>query len=104
MKRGKSVCMLCGEINLLDKHHIDYEDNITLMVCKRCHTILDKLPNRKRETLKYPVDITCRRCNYSWKFKGKNPYMATCPHCLLKTPVPIEKIDIEKEKGEKYDK
>lgn len=25
--------------------------------------------------------LKCHRCNHIWNYKGKNGYVATCPHC-----------------------
>lgn len=28
-----------------------------------------------------PVLIKCSRCDYLWLYKGKNPYVVSCPYC-----------------------
>jgi acetyl-CoA carboxylase beta subunit len=28
-----------------------------------------------------PVLIKCSRCDYLWLYKGKNPYIVSCPYC-----------------------
>jgi len=33
------------------------------------------------------VVVVCRRCKHSWDYKGKSKYFATCPLCLIKTPI-----------------
>lgn len=36
--------------------------------------------------------IKCQRCEHEWQYKGKNNYVATCPHC--RTYVTIKKHSI----------
>ncbi len=36
--------------------------------------------------------IKCHRCNHKWYYKGKNEYVATCPHC--RTYVTLKKHSI----------
>lgn len=35
------------------------------------------------------VPLKCHRCRHKWNYKGKNKYVATCPHC--RTYVTIKK-------------
>ena len=28
-----------------------------------------------------PITIKCPRCDYQWGYKGKNPYIVSCPYC-----------------------
>jgi hypothetical protein len=28
-----------------------------------------------------PIVIKCSRCNYQWGYKGRNPYIVSCPYC-----------------------
>ena len=36
--------------------------------------------------------LRCQRCDHIWNYKGKNEYVATCPHC--RTFVTIKKHSI----------
>ena len=36
--------------------------------------------------------LKCQRCGHKWAYKGKNEYVATCPHC--RTYVTIKKHSI----------
>jgi hypothetical protein len=36
--------------------------------------------------------LKCQRCGYNWAYKGKNDYVATCPHC--RTYVTIKKHSV----------
>ena len=36
--------------------------------------------------------LKCQRCGHEWAYKGKNEYVATCPHC--RTYVTIKKHSI----------
>ena len=38
------------------------------------------------------IPLKCQRCNHQWDYKGKNEYIATCPHC--RTYVTIKKHSI----------
>ena len=31
--------------------------------------------------------LRCVHCGYSWSYRGKSKYYATCPQCMGKTPV-----------------
>ena len=35
------------------------------------------------------IKLTCANpnCNYSWEYKGQNPFYATCPRCLNKVKI-----------------
>jgi DNA-directed RNA polymerase subunit RPC12/RpoP len=35
--------------------------------------------------------VKCKKCNYEWNYKGKNPYYVTCPHCYTKVNVQVKK-------------
>lgn len=28
-----------------------------------------------------PVSLQCQRCHKRWSYRGKNPYVASCPYC-----------------------
>jgi len=34
-----------------------------------------------------PVKLTCRRCGYSWLYRGYKEFFATCPNCLRKVKI-----------------
>jgi Zn finger protein HypA/HybF involved in hydrogenase expression len=36
-----------------------------------------------------PTSLHCKRCSKVWKYKGNNPYVASCPYC--KTTVTIRR-------------
>ena len=38
------------------------------------------------------IPLKCQRCRHNWYYKGKNEYVATCPHC--RTYVTIKKSRI----------
>lgn len=38
------------------------------------------------------IRLKCQRCSHGWYYKGKNRYVATCPHC--RTYVTIKKSKI----------
>lgn len=38
------------------------------------------------------IPLKCQRCSHIWNYKGKNEYVATCPHC--RTFVTIKKHSI----------
>lgn len=38
------------------------------------------------------IPLRCQRCCHNWYYKGKNRYVATCPHC--RTYVTIKKSQI----------
>lgn len=84
----KKTCMICGKKGKVEKHHIDYRKKITLEVCKGCHIQLECVLRRfPREPLDKPVKVICHKCNHKWTFKGRNPYLVTCPSCMAKTKV-----------------
>jgi len=33
------------------------------------------------------MKLTCRRCEYSWKYKGTQKHQATCPGCGYKVKI-----------------
>jgi len=33
------------------------------------------------------IKLDCQKCSYVWTYRGKNPFWATCPHCLRKVNV-----------------
>ena len=33
------------------------------------------------EILKNPISLDCKKCGYSWTYRGKSPYFASCPYC-----------------------
>jgi uncharacterized SAM-binding protein YcdF (DUF218 family) len=44
------------------------------------------------------VELTCKRCKYSWTYGGKNKYYATCPYCLAKVPnTKYKKVKVKEE-------
>ncbi len=87
-------CQLCGkEKEKLIKYHIDYKKNIIINLCKKCHVEIHKvISSIPRKSLDKPINLKCR-CDYSWTYKGKNPFYATCPSCLRK--VKIEEGEIQ---------
>jgi len=32
-------------------------------------------------------EMTCKKCNHSWEYKGESKYYVTCPHCYNKVKV-----------------
>ena len=36
--------------------------------------------------------LECPHCSYSWRYKGHHPKYATCPNCLLKVKLEIDKV------------
>ncbi len=38
------------------------------------------------------IPLRCQRCRHKWHYKGKNKYVANCPHC--RTYVTIKKSRI----------
>lgn len=34
------------------------------------------------------IELKCKKCEHTWKYKGKNTYYATCPNCLNKVRLP----------------
>ena len=38
------------------------------------------------------IPLKCQRCHHKWQYKGRNKYVATCPHC--RTYVTIKKGSI----------
>ena len=50
-------CSICGELKKLDEHHLNYEKNITVKVCRKCHKKIH-VTNGFHDELK-PVD-SCR--------------------------------------------
>jgi DNA-directed RNA polymerase subunit RPC12/RpoP len=92
MEKGE-VCQLCGKKSKLDKHHLNYEENITLSICKKCHRSVHSL-QRNTLPLKTPINLFCYHCNHKWIYRGRNPFYATCPSCYYK-------VNINKMKGGK---
>jgi len=39
--------------------------------------------------------IRCTHCGYEWAYKGKKIYYVTCPSCLLKVAISINKHDLK---------
>ena len=40
------------------------------------------------------IPLKCQRCAYIWYYKGKNRYVATCPHCRTFVTIKKHCIDI----------
>jgi late competence protein required for DNA uptake (superfamily II DNA/RNA helicase) len=41
-----------------------------------------KLRRIQQNGIEYkPTFIKCSRCDYLWSYKGKNPYIVSCPYC-----------------------
>ena len=93
----KGICQLCARVDKLDKHHIDYENEVTLMVCRQCHHLLTSLMSKLPRKIDYPIELICSKCNYKWTYKGRNPYYASCPRCLNKVKV----VGTKPNKGDK---
>ncbi len=89
----EGICQVCGELRKIDKHHIDYEKNLLLDVCRRCHNKIHALLNSIKKPLTKPIKLTCQRCDKEWTYKGRNPFYATCPDC--KTSVKIQEVEIK---------
>lgn len=91
----EGICQLCGKNKKLDKHHIDYKKSIVVNICRSCHSKIESLLKRfPRQDLQNPIKLTCKKCNHSWVYKGKNPYFATCPSCMRK--VEVKKNEVKK--------
>jgi DNA-directed RNA polymerase subunit RPC12/RpoP len=30
------------------------------------------------------IKLKCKHCEHIWNYKGKNPYLTTCPYCSWK--------------------
>jgi len=37
--------------------------------------------------------IICKHCKNEWMYKGKQKYYATCPNCMYKVKLKLEKGD-----------
>jgi hypothetical protein len=33
------------------------------------------------------IKLKCPRCGHEWSYRGKNPWYATCPFCLIKVSI-----------------
>jgi DNA-directed RNA polymerase subunit RPC12/RpoP len=36
---------------------------------------------------RFVTPMTCGRCEHTWNYSGKNPYVATCPYCRTKLSI-----------------
>jgi DNA-directed RNA polymerase subunit RPC12/RpoP len=96
----KGLCQICGIEKNIDKHHIDYDKEITLNLCRECHNQIHKLKKLIAKPLEKPTKITCYKCSHKWIYKGQNPFYVTCPNCYNKV-----KLDInERRCNVRYDK
>jgi len=39
------------------------------------------------------MNVVCSKCNYSWNYKGKSAFYATCPMCLKKVKISKKEVD-----------
>ena len=86
-----NTCQLCGEEKEIDNHHVDYDKNITLKICRQCHLKIHSLKNQILTPLENPITIKCHKCNHEWTYKGRNPYYVTCPQCYNKININVVK-------------
>ena len=47
---------------------------------------------KKTELEKKEQYLKCHRCEHFWDYRGKNIYVATCPHCKTTLTIPKHKI------------
>ena len=40
-----------------------------------------------------PIIIKCPRCDHQWGYKGKNPYIVSCPYCKDTLTIRKHRID-----------
>lgn len=46
------------------------------------------------------LEIKCKRCGHTWKYKGKNQYVCCCPHCRTSIMIHKKIIELDSQKIE----
>jgi hypothetical protein len=43
---------------------------------------------------RFVTPMVCGRCEHTWNYSGKNPYVATCPYCRTKLSISKNRREI----------
>jgi ribosome-binding protein aMBF1 (putative translation factor) len=85
----KKNCQLCGKEEYLVTHHIDYKKSITLELCRSCHSLMHVFINNLNLKKVVFQKLTCKKCEWTWTYKGHHPHWACCPSCLNRVKVNV---------------
>ena len=84
------VYLMLVDLGYLDSCIVIAPLNIKLDTTALCNYDTQRLINQllgnseykmQVEILKHPTPLECKKCGYSWTYRGKSPYFASCPYC-----------------------
>jgi ribosomal protein S27AE len=71
-KRKARICVRCGSVNYLQRHHITYEPRKIAVICSKCHKLITLINTIASVVLgsKLSVDIRTKLWKWFVKFDG----------------------------------